>query len=265
MSTEDTPLQFFILAKSINFMRRKDRQIAILGISIIIVLAVVGENYLKLRIEKRVNQTIVIPPSGSVVSIYIPAVDSRGNGVATTLVVEAKPGTGRVLVNVNQLLFWVDTQQSIQVAKKVAQDFTHANFSKLDLVYSIETNASLIEGPSAGAALAIATIIAVENKTLNRSVMITGTINEDGSIGQVGGIIPKAKAAKEVGATLFLVPEGQGTEVNYVPEEKCEKIGSFTFCTTTYKKVKENVAKSIGINVKEVSNIEDALKYFVAE
>jgi len=96
------------------------------------------------------------------------------------------------LVNVDNLLFWVDTQYSIRTAKYVAEDIANINASDIDLIYSIETNASVIEGQSAGAALTIATIAILENKTLKSDVIITGTINPDGSIGSVGAILAKA-------------------------------------------------------------------------
>jgi uncharacterized protein len=201
--------------------------------------------------------------NSSIVSLYVPAVDSEGNGVPTKLTVQVIPGNGKILTNINNLLFWVDTQQSIQVAQAVAKNITKADISKVDIIYSIETNATIIEGPSAGAALTIATIAALENKPINTSVMITGTINPDGTIGPVGGILAKAKAAKDVGATLFLVPEGQGVQTTYVPKQQCEKIGPITFCTTEYIKQTVDTKKSIGIQVIEVSNIHEALKYFL--
>jgi len=102
------------------------------------------------------------------VKIYVPAVDNEGKGVATILKVGIKRGDGKILVDINNILFWIDTQQSIQTAKKVAQDITKVDLSKFDLVYSLENlNASVVGGPSAGAALTIATIAAIENKTLN--------------------------------------------------------------------------------------------------
>ena len=205
--------------------------------------------------------TVTIPHRG--VALKVPAVDAEGNGVVTTLLVEAQPGQGRVLTDVNNLLFWIDTQYSIRVAQRVAQNITTVNVSNVDLIYAIETNASLIEGPSAGAALTVATIAALENKNLNQSVMITGTINPNGSIGAVGAVAEKAKASKDVGATLFLVPEGQGTEINYKPVQKCEKIGPILYCTTKYQTEKIDISKSVGITVKEVSTVDEALKYFL--
>jgi uncharacterized protein len=206
--------------------------------------------------------TVTVPHRG--VALKVPAVDEDGNGVVTTLLVEAQPGQGRVLTDVNNLLFWVDTQYSIRTAQRVAQNITNVNVSNIDLIYAIETNASLIGGPSAGAALTVATVAALENKSLNQSVMITGTINPDGSIGAVGAVAEKAKASKDVGATLFLVPEGEGTEVNYKPIQRCEKIGPVLYCTTKYQTEEIDISESVDIMVKEVSTVNEALKYFIS-
>jgi uncharacterized protein len=254
------------MVKKISRRRINSKKIIIVGVILIIALAFIGSRYI--HIEKtEIKKEIQLPTNYSTqeryVKIYVPAVDNEGKGVDTVLKVGIKPGDGKVLVDVNNILFWLDTQQSIQTAKRVAEEVTKVDLSKFDLIYSLENiNASVVEGPSAGAALTIATIAVIEGKELTTKVMITGTINPDGSIGPVGGIIPKAQAAKEIGATTFLVPEGQGTQVNYVPEEKCEQMGYFTFCTTIYKKKIENVGKSVGIDVVEVKDIREAMKYF---
>jgi len=196
------------------------------------------------------------------VIMYIPAVDSQGNGVMAKLEVEVRPGHGRALANINQILFWVDTQHSIRTALRVAENYTHINLTNYDVIYSIYTNASIIEGPSAGAALTIATIAALTNKTLNPNVTITGTINHDGSIGPVGQVFSKGKAAKDFGMNTFLVPLGQSKQITYREIKHCDKYGFMTFCTTEIKPEKVDIAKELGIKVVEVQNIREALKYF---
>lgn len=245
-----------------------------LVISVVALLLALGSLFSNLNIAiapvtaPKASQPAQAPPAltvlnSTIATIYAPAVDNQGNGVATKLTVQAIPGRGRILTNIDNLLFWVDTQQSIQTAEAVAENLTKVDTSSLDMIYSIDTNATVIEGPSAGAALTIATIAALENRPINTSVMMTGTINPDGTIGPVGGIVAKAKAAKEIGATLFLVPEGQGIQTTYTPKQTCEQVGSFTFCTTEYVKQTVDTRKSIGIEVREVSSIAEALKYFV--
>jgi uncharacterized protein len=208
------------------------------------------------------DRIIYQEPTPFYAEINLVAVDQNGNGVTTPLTVEAKPGDGKILTNIEKLLFWVDTQYSIQIARDVVKNITKVNIDDYDLIYGIKTNATLVGGPSAGAALAVATVAALENKTLKNDIMITGTIEPDGTIGEVGGVLEKAKAAKDVGAKVFLVPFGQGEETYLKPEETCVRRGSFIFCETTYEQVTINIGENIGISVIEVKNIDEAIKYF---
>lgn len=242
-----------------------------LMLSAVIILALIS-TYLSSTIqstklqEDLTGETGFVPTTANLtyeVSMRVPAVDEEGNGVATKLIVESKPGTGRVLVDVNQLLFWVDTQDSIRTAQRVAQNITKVNLTDIDLVYAIETDASLIGGPSAGAALTVATVATIEKKNINPNVIITGTINYDGTIGPVGEILAKAKAAKDIGAKTFLVPVGQSLQTYYTPLEHCEHFGPITYCTTEYKVEKINITRDAGIETREVSSIQEALKYFL--
>lgn len=215
--------------------------------------------------EKIVTQYVYEPTNitYSSAEIGLAAVDQNGNGIITPLVVEAKSGDGKILTNIEKILFWVDTQQSMQIAKQVAANVTGIDVSKYDLVFTLNSNATLVGGPSAGGALTVATIAALENKKIRSDVMMTGTINPDGTIGEVGGVLEKAKAAKDVGAKLFLVPKGQGTQTYLKPEESCVQKSGFTFCTTRYTEVTVNIGKDAGISVIEVESVSDAIKYLI--
>jgi len=196
-------------------------------------------------------------------SVFMPAVDADGNGVTTVLDVQILEGSGRALANIDKLLFWTDTQNSIRVARSVAERVTQKDLSNYDLVYTIRANASVIEGPSAGAALTIATISALEQKEVNNSVMITGTVNPDGTIGPVGEILEKARAAREIGAELFLVPYTQSSEIRYSNRKNCQPIGWSEICTIEQVPQKIDISKEAGIQVEEVRTIEEALQYFL--
>ena len=198
-------------------------------------------------------------------SLVIPAVDSLGNGVGSTLLVGIMPGNGQTLVDINSLLFWVDTQSSIRTARKVAEDYTGKNLDEYNLIFKVQANASIIGGPSAGAAIAVAAIAAVQGDQLRDDVMITGSINHDGTIGPVGGIIEKASAAKDIGGTLFLVPLSQGSEVLYEQREYCEPFGGVEFCSVETIPIKLSVSGESGINVEEVQTVGDAYGYFVSQ
>ena len=179
---------------------------------------------------------------------------------ATVIVTE---GDGRVFVD-TQPYTQVDLQGSTRIAALVASDITGIDPSKYDFYYIIEITSPLIGGPSAGAALTIATIAEIENWPLKEGVVMTGMINPDGSIGPVGGIPYKLDAAAENGATLFIVPEGQ-TEIVIIATN-FEHEGSVI--------VKEENAIIVDIvkrgrkqNVKvvEAINIEDAVELFTGK
>jgi len=199
------------------------------------------------------------------VTMSVPAVDKDEKGVTTLLTVQAVPGSGRILADIDKLLFWTDTQNSIRRATTVAENVTGINVTDYDLIYTIQANASVIGGPSAGAALTMATIAALEDREINNSVMITGSINHDGTIGPVGSIFEKAVAAKQEGAKLFLVPLTQSSQIIYKDRQYCEKIGWMDFCTTETYPVKIDVEKDAGIAVIEVMTIEDAMKLMLVE
>jgi uncharacterized protein len=196
------------------------------------------------------------------VEMYLLAVDSNGTGAAAKLSVEARKGTGRTLMEINNLLFFQDTQQSIRIAGRVAQDRTGLNLLNYDLIYSVDANASVVGGPSAGASLTIATIAALEGKKPREDVIMTGAINRDGSIGPVSDILEKAKAAKAAGATIFLVPLLQSRDVVYETNQSCEKFGNSDICTTETKPRKVNISQESGLDVIEVSSIDEAESYF---
>jgi uncharacterized protein len=201
----------------------------------------------------------------SLATVTIPAVDESENGITTTMSVQAFPGTGRILTNIDELLFWVDTQNSIRRATQVAENVTGVNFSKYDVVYTVQANASIIGGPSAGAAITVATMAALTNRSINNSVMITGAVNHDGTVGPVGGILQKALAAKDAGAIVFLVPLTQSSETTYKTRDFCEEIGSVDFCTTETYPVKVDIQAESGIRVIEVMDIKEAAGYMLTD
>src|SRR3989344_6741445 len=102
----------------------------------------------------------------TLVTMKLPAVNQEGVGVTTILSVEAMPGNGRVLLDIDDLLFWADTEHSMRKARIVAGNVSGINVDDYDIIYNIDANASLIGGESAGAALTIATIAALQNKSL---------------------------------------------------------------------------------------------------
>lgn len=195
------------------------------------------------------------------VSMIMPAVDSEGNGVAGTLFTTVKPGSGKILLDTSSVLNYLDTQLSGRIAARAAGSYAKINLSNIDIIYTIRVNASIVEGPSAGASMAIAVLLALNNAT-DGNIAMTGTINPDGTIGQVGSIIEKAAAAKQHGASLFLVPKGQSQAEQTKREKVCNNVGSLKVCKINYNKQAIDIGPHVGIEVREVANIEEAYSYF---
>ena len=141
----------------------------------------------------------------------------------------------------------------------VAENITGSNLSAKDVIFSIHAPGAVpqIDGPSAGALMTAVVTAAIENRTLNQSVTLTGTINPDGTIGAIGGVTDKAQAAKDSGKLLFLLPEANRVLSFTTPA------GSNFFGMALNRQVtqtadaKEYIENRTGIRVMYVSNISE--------
>ncbi len=78
----------------------------------------------------------------------------------------------------------------------------------------VEIDSSKIGGPSAGLmfSLEIYNQLVDEDITKGYDIAGTGTIDEDGNVGAIGGIDQKVVAASESGASIFFAPNESGEE-----------------------------------------------------
>lgn len=91
-----------------------------------------------------------------------------------------------------------------------------ANQSLVDWVIAVEsdTQGNRIDGPSAGGLLTAAMLAGMTGAQARPEFTMTGTVNPDGSIGPVGGIPQKLRAAVEAGKTVLGFPVGQRHDVD---------------------------------------------------
>lgn len=77
--------------------------------------------------------------------------------------------------------------------------------------FPVRINVTNIGGPSAGLAMSLGVIDALTNGSLtgNRTVAVTGTIDSQGDVGEIGGAAQKTVAVENAGASIFLVPPGK--------------------------------------------------------
>ncbi|MGH7338653.1 MAG: S16 family serine protease, partial [Myxococcota bacterium] len=171
----------------------------------------------------------------------------------------ATGGSGHVFIDTRPLA-GTDMQGSARMAARVAAALTGFPLEEHDLFFVVRSESPIIAGPSAGGIMALAAAVALHNANdheepwaLDPAVMATGTIGPDGTIGPVGGILEKARAAQHAGARLFLVPEGQGVVTTAVVQ------GGF-LASTEPVDVSDYCEDELGITCLEVGTLEELLE-----
>jgi len=137
-------------------------------------------------------------------SMYVPSVVGEG-GQLVNLSVELKNGTGRIYAELYSTI-GPDTQESARKAYDSAlyHENQSANWDAYISIYGLEDQ--LISGPSGGAALTLLMISEMEKKPIRRDATVTGTIENYGGIGEVGGIVEKSLAAQDANLSCIIIP-----------------------------------------------------------
>ncbi len=207
-----------------------------------------------------------IPASGTSSANIVAVRTDNHSGVIGKVYVELRNGSGNILISTNPFVE-PTTQYSVREAVVVAENYTRMNITNKDVIIYFDINGSLIGGPSAGAAITAAVIAAMEGKKLRQDVVITGTIEEGGYIGEVSAVFEKAIAAERGGINIFLVPEGQKKVTHYERMTREHHIFGFTFSTVYYTPEEIDLGEYMRdkMVVEEVSTIEEALSYMLSE
>lgn len=85
------------------------------------------------------------------------------------------------------------------------------NWKVSDIKFVLER----VGGPSAGLAFSLALISRLSNPELisGRNIAVTGTVNENGRVGSIGGIDQKLIAARDAGATIVVIPKANCRDI----------------------------------------------------
>jgi uncharacterized protein len=180
-------------------------------------------------------------------SLKIFAVTDDGKGLSADLSLFTEPGTGKVWSSVTPLV-GTATQNAERTALELAKKYSNQT-SQYDYKFQITSNASIVDGPSAGAATSLLLISALSDRVIPKDVGLTGTISADGSVGAVGGVYEKAMEASRIGIKLFMVPKGEAKQVVKL-ENGVQSIN-----------LVEYAPKNWGMKVVEVSTIDQVRAY----
>ncbi|MGI9659455.1 MAG: YlbL family protein, partial [Gaiellaceae bacterium] len=120
-------------------------------------------------------------------------------GATITLQVERDDGLEEVMI---ETFADPDDPERALIGIRIEQAAT------IDLPIDIEIDTGNVGGPSAGLAFALDIVDELGPRDLDagRTIVVTGTLELDGSVGAIGGVKQKAVSARELGADLFLVP-----------------------------------------------------------
>ncbi|MEM2617672.1 MAG: S16 family serine protease [Thermofilaceae archaeon] len=196
--------------------------------------------------------------------VLVPAVttaDGGYRGTTTNVTVLVTEGWGDVYVSTYSLT-QEDFQGAATAAARVVCSLLNLSFSNYNFYFKVIGPAVIVGGPSAGVAMAVAVYSALTGQPINRSVMVTGMISPDGTVGPVGGVYEKAQAVASAGAKVFLVPPGQSIVTVY--RTVVRRVGPFRFYTTEPVTVNlaEEAKRQWGLTVIEVATLREALRYF---
>lgn len=114
---------------------------------------------------------------------------------------------------------------------------------------------SEVDGPSAGALMTLLMISAIEKQPIDESLTLTGTIDSNGHIGAIGGVVAKATAAKENGKSLFLIPGENQLISPPVPTTG----GIFDVPRQSPVDARDYIEENIGIPVTYVNTIDEVI------
>jgi len=120
-----------------------------------------------------------------------------------------KKGTGSIRFN--------DTagsmaKDSVFNAASVIRQATGEDLNNYDVHVNV-VGGGQIDGPSAGCAITLAIISALQGKPLKQNVAVTGEISIQGKVKAVGGILEKIYGAKQAGISTVLIPEENAKDV----------------------------------------------------
>lgn len=195
--------------------------------------------------------------------IFVPAVYKTNIGYKGTLAildVRVSKGHGYVFVDTKPFTE-IDTQSSARLAVEVASNIANFDTKSHDFYFIIRSKSPIVGGPSAGAAMTIAVLSEMLNVSIRKDVIITGTINPDGSIGPVGGLLEKAHAIAMNNGTTFLIPKGQ--RLIKIQETVKTELPGFVEIVSKPKIVDlvEYAKNKWQLEVREVKDVEEAFEY----
>ena len=138
---------------------------------------------------------------------------------------------------------------------RIGLGITFSESKTINTEPTVNADTEKIGGPSAGLmfTLEILNQLLDEDITKGYTIAGTGTINEDSTVGRIGGVEKKVVAADKAGMEIFFAPDDEVTE--QMKENNPDVVSNYEAAVKT--------AKEIGTTMKivPVKTLDDALNY----
>lgn len=168
----------------------------------------------------RVIEVLEKSPADGVLKLDDVIVSANGNKIciSSDLRVGIKATTGTQPVSLLVRRKATGVEETVQIVPLEEQGFRYIGVGvetvKCTLPVDVKISTDNIGGPSAGLSMTLAIIDRLTEGELTGGIVVaaTGTIDGDGSVGDVGGVKQKTAGVIQSGAKLFLVPPGEERE-----------------------------------------------------
>lgn len=134
-------------------------------------------------------------------------------------------------------------KDSVFNAASVIRKITGEDINSYDVHVNV-IGGGRIDGPSAGVAITLAIISALQGRPLNQDVAVTGEISLQGRVKAVGGVFEKIYGAKQAGIRLVLVPKENEKDIpvglkgiEVIPVSSMDEVLKYVFFQDTQAKV----------------------------
>ena len=176
---EDAPLQ---------------RACKVLAVGDVITSIDVGDGPIEVDVISKLSEALKNAQAGDIATLKVTPLTNNG------------PGTPKSVD--------VELIQSPDDASRILIGFSARDTRTVQLPFNVNFDTDDIGGPSAGLSFTVALIDSLTKGELipSQGVAVTGTIQDDGSVGAIGALVQKSIAVKKSGARIFLVPTAQGPD-----------------------------------------------------
>ncbi|HEX3031803.1 MAG TPA: S16 family serine protease, partial [Bacillota bacterium] len=126
-------------------------------------------------------------------------------------------------------------KDSVFNAAAVIRNLSGEDINNYDIHVNV-VGGGQIDGPSAGTAILLAIMSAIQQRPIHQDIAITGEISIQGKVKPVGGVAEKIYGAKQAGVRLVLVPHANTRDIppdlkgiQVIPVETVEQVLPLVF------------------------------------